>query len=57
VLLASQERAAELAALLTEMTAKVPTPRSYDVALRVCRIIGDAGCESTWRRRRAARFG
>jgi Tfp pilus assembly protein PilF len=57
VLFASQGRHAELAALLTEMTAKVPTPRSYDVALRVCRIIGDAGCESTWRRRRAARFG
>ena len=57
VLFASQGRHAELAALLSEMTAKVPTPKSYDVALRVCRIIGDPGCEREWRRRRAARFG
>ena len=57
VLFASQGRDAELAALLSEMTSKVPTPKSYDVALRVCRIIGDPGCEREWRRRRAARFG
>ena len=57
VLFASQGRHGELASLLSEMTAKVPTPKSYDVALRVCRIIGDSGCEREWRRRRAARFG
>jgi arylsulfatase A-like enzyme len=57
VLFASQERDAELAALLTEMTSKVPTPKSYDVALRVCRIIGDRGCERDWSRRRAERYG
>ena len=57
VLYASQGRDAELAALLSEMTSKVPTPKSYDVALRVCRIIGDAACDREWRRRKAGRFG
>ncbi|HVE66727.1 MAG TPA: sulfatase-like hydrolase/transferase, partial [Thermoanaerobaculia bacterium] len=57
VLYASQERDAELAALLSEMTSKVPTPKSYDVALRVCKIIGDTACDREWRRRKAGRFG
>ncbi len=57
VLYASQGRDAEFGALLLEMTAKVPTPKSYDVALRVCRIVGDPGCEREWRRRKTARFG
>ena len=57
VLFASQGRDGELAALLSEMTSKVPTPKSYDVALRVCKIIGDPACDREWRRRKAGRFG
>ncbi|MEO8349811.1 MAG: hypothetical protein ABI610_12935, partial [Acidobacteriota bacterium] len=56
VLYASQGRDAELGALLSEVTSKVPTPKSYDVALRVCKIIGDPACDREWRRRRAERF-
>ena len=57
VLYASQGRDTELGALLSEMTSKVPTPKSYDVALTVCKIIADLRCEREWRRRRARRFG
>ena len=56
LLYASHGRHADLAALLSEMTSKVPTRKSYDAAVQVCRIIGDAGCEREWRSRRSARF-
>jgi hypothetical protein len=56
LLYASQGRAAELDALLSNMTQKVPTPQSYDAALRVCRIIDDPACGRRWAQRKAERF-
>jgi len=56
LLYASQGRAAELDALLSAMTEKVPTPQSYDAALRVCRIIDDPACGRRWSQRKADRF-
>ena len=55
LLYASQKRDSDLAALLAEMTAKVPTPKSYDAAVNVCRIIGDSGCVREWSRRKGSR--
>ncbi|HSD72859.1 MAG TPA: hypothetical protein VLE54_08705, partial [Thermoanaerobaculia bacterium] len=57
LLYASQGRGAELDDLLSEMTRRVPTPRGYDAALRVARIIGDPARVRDWTRRRTARFG
>ena len=56
LLYASQRRAAELDALLSDMTKKVPTPKGYDAALRVCRIIADPVCVRRWSQRKAERF-
>jgi len=56
LLSASQGRGADVDALLAEMTRKVPTPQSYDAALRVCRIIGDPVRVAEWSRRKASRF-
>ena len=57
LLYASQGRGAELDDLLSEMTRRVPTPRGYDAALRVARIIGDPARVRDWTRRKTARFG
>jgi arylsulfatase A-like enzyme/predicted Zn-dependent protease len=56
LLYASQARGPDLAALLTEMTSRVPTPKGYDAALSVCRIIGDSACIREWSRRKESRF-
>jgi arylsulfatase A-like enzyme len=56
LLSASQGRGAEMDALLAEMTRKVPTPQSYDAALRVCRIIGDPVRTLEWTRKKGVRF-
>jgi tetratricopeptide (TPR) repeat protein len=56
LLSASQGRGADVDALLAEMTQKVPTPQSYDAALRVCRIVGDPVRIAEWSRRKASRF-
>lgn len=56
LLSASQGRGADVDALLAEMTRRVPTPQSYDAALRVSRIIGDPARIAEWSRRKASRF-
>jgi choline-sulfatase len=56
LLYASEKRGAELAALLGEMTAKVPTLKGYDAAANVCRIIGSAECARDWAERKRQRF-
>ena len=56
LLYASQGRPGEPAGILSEMTSRVPTPKSYDTALRVCGILRDPSCGREWTRRRQARF-
>ena len=56
LLSASQGRPGEPAGVLSEMTSRVPTPRSYDTAVRVCGILRDNACTRDWTRRRRERF-
>jgi arylsulfatase A-like enzyme len=56
LLSASQGRGAEMDALLAEMTRRVPTPQSYEAALRVCQIVGDPTRAREWSRKKQGRF-
>jgi hypothetical protein len=33
------------------MAARIPAPRGFAAAARVCEIIGDRGCAADWKRR------
>jgi len=56
LLSASQGRPGEPGGILSEMTSRVPTSRSYDTAVRVCGILKDPACARDWTRRRGERF-
>ena len=56
LLSASQGRAGGLTAVLTEMTSRVPTPRSYAMAVHVCGILRDSVCTREWTRRSQERL-
>jgi predicted Zn-dependent protease len=56
LLSASQRRPGEPDGVLSEMTSRVPTPRSYDTAVRICGILKDPVCARDWARRRQERF-
>jgi hypothetical protein len=56
LLSASQGRPGEPGGVLSEMTSRVPTSRSYDTAVRVCGILKDPACTRDWTRRRGERF-
>jgi arylsulfatase A-like enzyme/tetratricopeptide (TPR) repeat protein len=51
LLYAAGGRGAEFKALLDEMTRRVPTSRSFEVAAKVCEIVGDREGASAFRRR------
>ncbi len=55
-LYASQGRQADFRAVLSEMTSRVPMPKSYDAAVSVCRIIGDGAAARAWADRKRERF-
>jgi choline-sulfatase len=55
LLSASQGRPGEPGGVLSEMTSRVPTARSYDTALRVCGILKDPVCARDWTRRKQER--
>lgn len=50
---ASSKRGEEFARVLSEMTRRLPSSRSFDTAARVCEIIGDRASAQKWRRRAA----
>ena len=52
LLYAAGGRAAEFKALLEEMTRRVPTGRSFEVAAKVCEIVGDRRGADAFRRSR-----
>ena len=56
LLSASQGRPGEPGGVLSEMTSRVPTSRSYDTAVRVCGILQDPVCRRDWTRRKQERF-
>ncbi len=56
LLSASQGRPEGPAAILSDMTSRVPTPKSYDMAVHVCTILRDPACGREWTRRRQERF-
>jgi choline-sulfatase len=56
LLSASRGRPGEPAGILSEMTSRVPTSRSYDTAVRVCGILKDAACALDWSRRKQERL-
>ena len=51
LLYAAGGRGPELKALLSELTRRVPTPRAFETAARVCEIIGDRDGARYWRSR------
>jgi len=46
---ASSGRRGEFQQLLSEMTRRLPTSRSFETAVRVCEIVGDRACARKWR--------
>ena len=56
LLSASQGRPGEPAGVLSQMTSRVPTSRSFDTAVRVCGILRDPGCTREWTRRKEERL-
>ncbi len=56
LLSASQGRPGEPAGVLSEMTSRVPTARSFDTAVRICGILRDPVCTREWTRRRQERL-
>jgi choline-sulfatase len=56
LLYASQGRPGEPGGVLLRMTSRVPTPKSYAMAVHVCGVLRDAACERDWTRRKGERF-
>jgi tetratricopeptide (TPR) repeat protein len=56
LLYASQGRPGEPGGILSRMTSRVPTPKSFAMAVHVCGILRDAACERDWARRKEERF-
>jgi Tfp pilus assembly protein PilF len=56
LLYASQGRVGEYRGLLSDMTRRVPTTRSFDAAARVADIVGDKTAAREWRKRKSERF-
>jgi len=46
---ASSGRRGEFQQLLSEMTRRLPTSRSFETAVRVCEVVGDPACARKWR--------